>query len=807
MYTKQFDKKNKKSMLAFILILMIALTTLTTGITNLKAQTDATIKSYVYLAINPNPVGVDQQVTVDTWVSPLSTRTDEYFNGLTVTITAPDGTTETKGPFTTNVNGGYAFAYTPTKLGNYTFKSNYPGEKLVPGQYLPSESQTITLQVQQEPIPYFQDNPLPADYWTRPINGQNRLWASISGDWLMAAYNLTYTTAAGVSVGALNPYSQAPGAPHIMWTKEITTGGLVGGEQETNSYYSGPSYSSLFSPPIVMNGKLYYSLTSGGTVCLDQRTGQELWRNDNLTQLTCGQEYNAQKYSYTTAGVQAYLWTRSWQVYDPFDGTLKYNYINYPSTLTRPVFSDDGSILNYVIGRDWLALWNSSLAGLGTNRDWNRGIQWNVTIPNLTVPESLFAPLNISSSPAPTILGAYGNVLLGRVSVGGSAHIVYDMGYDLTTGEQLWYNNYTKGILTLDGTFPTYWHAIGDGVLAQFSLVSMKWNGYDINTGKLLWVSDPQDYPWGDYTSYYPTIAYGKLYSLSYDGCVHAFDVKTGKEIWKFFSGNSGLETTTGTYPFFYGPIIADGVLYASNGFETPQQPLTRGARTFALNATTGDELWNMNGMLYLRAIADGYLLGVNVYDSQIYCIGKGPSKTTVSAPQVGVTTSTSITISGTITDIAAGSEKNAVAANYPNGLPCVSDASEGAWMSHVYGQQPLPNNVTGVPITINVLDANGNYRTIGTTTSQTSGTFAFNWTPDISGAYTVYAVFEGSESYYPSNAVTYFYASESAATPTPQPTQPPSMADLYFIPSIIGVIIAIIVVGVVLLLAIRKRP
>jgi len=214
-----------------------------------------------------------------------------------------------------------------------------------------------------------------------------------------------------------------------------------------------------------------------------------------------------------------------------------------------------------------------------------------------------------------------------------------------------------------------------------------------------------------------------------------------------------------------------------------------------------------MSGMLYLRAIADGYLLGVNVYDSQIYCIGKGPSKTTVTAPQVGVTTSTPITISGTITDISAGSEQNAVAANYPNGLPCVYDESEGAWMGYVYGQQPMPNNVTGVSITINVLDSNGNYRTIGTTTSQTSGTFALNWTPDIPGAYTVYALFEGSESYYPSNAVTYFYASEPPTTPTPHPTQPPSIAELYFISSIAGVIVAVVAVGVILLFAIRKRP
>ena len=77
-------------------------------------------------------------------------------------------------------------------------------------------------------------------------------------------------------------------------------------------------------------------------------------------------------------------------------------------------------------------------------------------------------------------------------------------------------------------------------------------------------------------------------------------------------------------------------------------------------------------------------------------------------------------------------------------------------------------HNTTGVPVTISVIDANGNYRTIGTTTTDASGTFAFNWTPDIPGDYTVIATFAGTEAYYGSSAETHFYASASAATPAP---------------------------------------
>ena len=71
----------------------------------------------------------------------------------------------------------------------------------------------------------------------------------------------------------------------------------------------------------------------------------------------------------------------------------------------------------------------------------------------------------------------------------------------------------------------------------------------------------------------------------------------------------------------------------------------------------------------------------LNAYDNQIYAYGMGPSTTTVTAPDIGVTTATPVTITGTVMDISAGSQQNAVAANFPHGLPCVSDASMTQWM------------------------------------------------------------------------------------------------------------------------------
>jgi hypothetical protein len=129
--------------------------------------------------------------------------------------------------------------------------------------------------------------------------------------------------------------------------------------------------------------------------------------------------------------------------------------------------------------------------------------------------------------------------------------------------------------------------------------------------------------------------------------------------------------------------------------------------------------------------------------------------------------------------------------------------------MEYVYMQQPCPASVTGVPVDISVLDSNGNYRSIGSTTSDGSGMFTFTWTPDIPGDFTVVATFAGSESYYPSNAETSFTVSAPAPTAAPTATPASNIATttdlaMYMAIGVIAIIIAIAIVGLLLL---RKRP
>ena len=128
--------------------------------------------------------------------------------------------------------------------------------------------------------------------------------------------------------------------------------------------------------------------------------------------------------------------------------------------------------------------------------------------------------------------------------------------------------------------------------------------------------------------------------------------------------------------------------------------------------------------------------------------------------------------------------------------------------MLYLYKQFEYPTNATGVLLTVSVVDSNGNYRTVGTTTSDTTGAYSLNWVPDIAGKYTVYVTFPGSNAYYGSSAQATFVVEESPAATAAPTVTPTSMSEQYFIPLSVGTIVAIIAIGAILaLLQLRKRP
>jgi hypothetical protein len=190
-----------------------------------------------------------------------------------------------------------------------------------------------------------------------------------------------------------------------------------------------------------------------------------------------------------------------------------------------------------------------------------------------------------------------------------------------------------------------------------------------------------------------------------------------------------------------------------------------------------------------------------------IYGIGKGPSAVSVSAPTTAVTANTPIIIQGKVTDISPGTADASIAMRFPNGVPAVSDASQSEWMLYVYKQFSQPTNASGVPVSIDAMDPNGNYVHLGDATSDSSGSYSVVITPEAAGKYTVFATFGGSAAYYSSYAQTAMVVQAPAATPTPTTTTQSAIEQM-FVPAVAGIIIAIILVGILLaLLLLRKRP
>jgi hypothetical protein len=450
---------------------------------------------------------------------------------------------------------------------------------------------------------------------------------------------------------------------------------------------------------------------------------------------------------------------------------------------------------------------------------------WNVSIPQLNNPGG--------SAPS-VIAGMYNNVLLtlnGTLPAspssfnGAGSYTPYTyMAFNLNPsagaiGAFKWINT----LQPVAGNVTVYYAGVDPttNVFIEENYETLNWVGYSLLTGQKIWGPTPAMEAFDYYGQTAPNefcgqIAFGNLYTSAFSGTVYCYNDSTGQLEWTYGNSNNpgnstlaGFNTPYGDYPTFIQAVGANGVIYLVTTEHTVINPIYKGALARAINATTGQEIWTISdytsefiSMSY--AIADGYNTWFNGYDGQIYTVGRGPSATTVSAPHAGLAFGQSVVISGTVMDISAGTEQDQQAADFPNGVPCASDASMKDWMGYVYQQKPLPTNFIGVPVTIDVLDSNGNHRNIGTATTDATGTFRLTWTPDIPGNFTVIATFAGTNGYWPSYAKDGFTVME--APPTTPPPQYPVPMDYTW--TIVGMgILLLIAIAIVGILMLRKRP
>jgi hypothetical protein len=776
----------KQVITLFVATLLLASIAFLIEIKPANAAVAVDYDTFAFVMVSPNPVGIGQTALVTFRIdktNPLTTGviSGERWEGFQVKITKPSGAIETKGPYEGDPTGGSWFLYAPTEVGTYYFQTIFPGQIVNVSStdlryYKPSTSALLGVTVQQTAIQgYYQTPPLPNDYWSRPINSENKNWWQVADDWLMKGYDRSEARpfAGGT---AYAPYTSAPNSAHVLWKNTIYFGGIVGGAYGDISYYTGLAYEQFFNS-MIQQGILFYTVTgptsssdSFGTRFLSLYTGEEI-DFMNTTNI-----YLAQNLFIDIPnehGVLPYLWAISGttgKMYDSFNRREMLTITNIPSG--TDVFGTNGEILRYgfsgTSSNRRLYLWNSTLAILGpgfaeywsprvgTTIDGNRGIQWNVSIPAVggsqsikMIGEGVIVTGYQISTVYPNIYAYQGYpTTLQRDSAG-----IYP-----TSISQLWAENRTN----LYGFRERIGRNINGGVYTQYDEPTMRLHGYDAKTGREIWITEPLPMSWGIFGAT-QTVAYGKAIRAGYDGYVRAYDAKNGSQVWEYFLGTPGyLENAYGVYPVQEGFTIADKKVFVTSGEHSPDPVIWRGGRLWAIDTDTGKEVWSINGRFRHPTVADGILVALNSMDGVAYAFGKGPSKTTVSAPQTALTHGSALMITGSVTDQSPASKDT----------PAISDESMGAWMEYLHMQKVLPGNATGVLVTLTANDPNGNTQNIGTVKTDLSGKYGFAWTPPVEGNYRITATFAGTESYSSSFDSTYMVVGPAA---TPQPTSTPT--------------------------------
>jgi hypothetical protein len=858
---EKLSGKNKISTITLILILTIS--ALLVALPSAVAQ-EIRIDPYPYCNAIPNPQQVNNQVLIHVGCEWALPNTHDSWEGLMVELTKPDGEVEMLGPYKTDATGGTGGTFTPTEVGTYYLRTYFP-EQVTPeyaGGYFqvapPSGaimeeawSEMVELVVQEEAIATFPGIPLPDEYWTRPIDDQAWGWSSIAGNWLGDQVSMDASPPAQTLYADYNDY--APESGHVLWAKQLTMGGLAGGQMGYQGFDQGDAYEPKWTGAVIIGGKLFYNQfeTTGGTsleqrvVAVDLHTDEELWNkilttpDGTMVTLSFGQVYYFP--GYNLHGVFDFLWATEgggffggptkWHAFDPFSGRWVYSMEGVPSG-TR-VYGPNGEIIIYTVNtkNGWMTKWVSDRVvtpggGVGggsfnpqgqvyTAEDVAVGIEWNVTIPT-------------------GLPGSVDKVREGIIL--GTNFDKYTMSYDTLSMWALSIEPEEEGTLLYNKTWSTP-ISIGhydvqdasaeDDVFCVSVAESRTHYGFRLSTGEQIWgPTEPQHYTdkWGYASSNsWDNIYDGKYFSGNYGGELWCRDVQTGDTLWVLNITDYYNENLHNTKWRFRPAFFADGKLYIENTEHNPFDPQHRGAPFACIDIESGEEIWRLpyRGSEWSSTpiIGDSIIAMYNNYDQRICAIGKGPSETTVTIKNNVISKGSSVLIEGIVMDISPGTEDSDLQLRFPKGVPAVSDNDMTDWMLYVYNQFERPVDVEGVEVFIKVLDPKGEWYSTHVT-SNSDGTFSHMWTPSVVGEYHVTAMFEGSKSYYASEATTSFGVNEAAAAAEEAPSAEeiadttvsklpayPEIPAYLTIDLVILIIAAVgVVIGLIAYMALRKQ-
>ena len=852
------NKSENKSKIATIaLILMLTISAILVTLPAATAQEyDYSKTTYAYIGATPNPVGVNQEILLHIGITDYLYATSDGWEGLTVTVTDPNGDEATLGPFRTDSTGGTGQIYIPSMIGTYTFQTHFPAQVFEwpsPPMFDPEftgaimyeadDSEVLEVIVNEDPKEYYNPTPLPNEYWSRPIDGQNREWYTIGGNWVDSPVN---------SYAPYNDY--APETAHILWTEWLELGGVAGGDTGVHAFDCGDAYEGKFSGSVIIGGILFYNkyhagLAGGPTsqvvVAISLHTGETLWEKPLIApdgsahRLAFGQTYYFDSFNYHA--VFDFLWATEsifdyttftskniWHAFDPLTGIWQYSMENVPSGsvmfgASTTIRGPQGEIIIYNINTaaGWIAKWDSTQVIFGDSEGFEVGSfrpygqTWNATdgyVSNVTIPTGLPGAVRFVTDEV-----VVGNDVSGWGGIGDEP--VNQWCISLETGDLLWEETWTPPVGDLGIGLGSY--SAEEGVFTLIAKESRQVWAFDLETGEEIWgPTDPLPYLaiYGTYTY----IVEGKVIVTSrMAGVITAFDADTGDIIWTYDATDPFNEILWGNSWPIYAVFITDGKIYLGHSEHSPVDPKPRGAPFICIDLDDGSEIWRADGLFRqtdwggTAIIGDSIIATMDSYDQRIYAIGRGASETTVSASPKVTELGSSVLIEGMVTDISPGTDDYEVMARFPNGVPAVSDASMSEWMLYVYKQFKQPTDVTGVTVIFNAIDPMGNFIDIDRTTTDGTGFYSYAFKPEHEGKYTILATFEGTGGYYGSYAETAIVVDPARAAPsTPIDTEEPidttePATEAPFITTEIAIIAAVAivaVVGVVAFWMLRKR-
>ena len=878
-------KKTRAGAIIFTLLLITTLFTLLATIPSTRAQfrgegaaggvpgplaagvvPDIEIDTWALLSARPTTVGVGQPVLVNLETQPAP-GVDRLHQDYTVTITAPDGTTDVTVIESYPDDGTMWFEFYPDQVGEYKLVFDFLGTYFPAGRYLdgvgppavtdisggtnfaesvyfkPTTTPERIITVQEEMVESWPAGELPSDYWTRPVPYERRDWWPILGGWPwsgpagsefgipLEVFEQYHPDTSAYqpgkdSRGMFGAWISGPESAHVIWKQELTQAGILGGDwgiEDTNAGVfggmgmggdpstSGYAYIAYAGSAYQLIAKTIDGEPTTAWTRYDVRTGEVIWEQQLPIVASAGffgritEAPAAPRYIEYNIGAI------------PSGG-------GFPTHVTQVnfVYIGGGRLIKYLASSGIVSV-NVDISPLTSGTYYMNGYALSVQDLGASAGADRYRLINWST------LGSSSNVasrIVSNISWPLSsvpATIDYDAGVAVNALNWqvagTYYGINVTGIDLKTGAIKwtkTIYEAMYSGSCnvadhGKIAILTLN-KGFvclDLLNGKELWWSEAMDYPWdaAGFGGYSVQSAYGLLYRQAYSG-IYAFDWDDGSIVWKY--------EAIADYPY-----------------ETPYIN-EEGDTTYS---------WNIGAN-----IADGKMYAYNTEHSATVPITRGwkfhcinattgeriwqvaiPGAASKHNPDLGPIHDGYVQLFSSdgymywfgkgrsTTTVTAGpkifglGEKVLIEGTVldlspaqPN-TPCVSTDSVAAWMEHVHLQRDLPADLEGVPVILTALDSNGNTQDIGTvTTNGQYGTFSLAWEPPIEGDYTIMATFAGDASYGSSSAATAIYVGpEQATAPTAEPQ--PTIPDYTL--AIIGVGIAMILaVAIATVLILRRR-